>query len=497
LDNAQFGKQHIRAILVAGTGFLTDSYDNFVIGLMVSMIGFVYFDQTTGKMPDGYSSTIKAASSWGNLVGQFAFGMMGDVFGRKKMYGVELIILIVGALGCALVPGSWIVVLMVFWRFVLGVGVGGDYPVSGVIASEFASQQHRGMMIATVFAMQGVGIVIGSLVAIVALSAAQSQVQQDPKQLDYVWRFMAAFGIIPALSAVYYRLTIPETPRYALHVEGSASKSARAAQQYLNQDQSTDIQESTQKPTVTGFLTKFYKHFEDWENRKILIATSMCWFLLDIGYYGTNLNTPTILNAFGYTNDQNASVFDRVWTTAVGTTIVNLAGNFPGYWFTVYYIDRIGRKPIQLTGFAVLAVCFFLLGAFYDYLRSKAVIFFVLIYCTAQFFFNFGPNTTTFVIPAEVFPTHVRSSAHGISAACGKLGAILAAQIFDPIKSLTILGIPGIKILLFLFSLCCVGGFYFTHWIPETMGKSLEELSGQESIPMDVVLDESTHRLLH
>lgn len=211
-------------VLVAGSGFLTDSYDNFVISLMAPMIAYVYFGKSSlPPLEDGW---LKAASAWGNLVGQLFFGMLGDWVGRKKIYGVELIILIVGALGCALASqpvtpgGLGIVPIIAMWRFILGVGVGGDYPVSAVITSEFASKKNRGMMIALVFSMQGIGIFLGALMGVCSVATLHDQINSNVLYLDYTWRFLAGFGAVPALIAVYFRLTITETPRYTMEVEG-------------------------------------------------------------------------------------------------------------------------------------------------------------------------------------------------------------------------------------------------------------------------------------
>lgn len=188
------------------------------------MIAYVYFGKSSlPPLEDGW---IKAASAWGNLVGQLIFGMLGDWVGRKKVYGVELVILIVGALGCSLAAqpmtpgGLGIVSIIAFWRFILGVGVGGDYPVSAVITSEFASKKNRGMMIALVFSMQGIGIFLGALMGCAAVATLHDQIDRNVFYLDYCWRFLAGFGAVPALLAVYFRLTITETPRYTMEIEG-------------------------------------------------------------------------------------------------------------------------------------------------------------------------------------------------------------------------------------------------------------------------------------
>lgn len=212
-----------------------------------------------------------------------------------------------------------------------------------------------------------------------------------------------------------------------------ATKISKQSSSIQSQDISKTIQTST--TTLNGnapkayppkkldpkkeYIKRFTSYFSQWKNAKILIATAMCWFLLDIGFYGTNLNTSIVLSAIGYAD--NSTPFNHVWTEAIGALIIACAGNVPGYFFTVFFVDKWGRKPIQFMGFAVLFICFTILSAAYKKLKNEAIPVFIVVYSIAQFFFNFGPNSTTFIIPAEVFPTHVRSTAHGISAASGKL----------------------------------------------------------------------------
>ena len=121
-----------------------------------------------------------------------------------------------------------------------------------------------------------------------------------------------------------------------------------------------------------------------------------------------------------------------------------------------------------------------------DHWTSHAAGFFAL-YNVTFFFANAGPNTTTFVAPAELFPARLRSTCHGISAASGKAGAIIgafgflyAAQPED--KARVNAGYkPGIGVrnTLFLLAVCNLLGFFFTFLVPESKGKSLEEMSGE------------------
>ncbi|KAL4155291.1 hypothetical protein PRNP1_007402 [Phytophthora ramorum] len=506
LDNAKFSKAHVKAILVAGSGFFVDSYDNFVIGLMVPMIAYEYFDKSSlTTRADGW---VKAASSYGNAVGQISFAILGDILGRKRIYGIELMVLIAGALLCAFASwpvngeGNNLLIMLSIWRFVLGVGIGGDYPVSAVITSEFASSKRRGTMIATVFAMQGFGIIMGAVMAVIVLAAAKNSILENgASSLGYCWRTLAAFGAVPALAAVYWRLKIPETPRYAMDVLKDTEEGARAATQFLASDKLTTDMYSHGDDSKTGFFDNFSysfrTYFNKWTNLKVLIGCAAAWFFLDIGYYGTSLNTSVVLEIIGYgspTSTGNQKIYDDLWNRSVGTAIINLAGTVPGYWFTVYFVDKWGRKPIQYMGFTLLTLLFLFMAIFFNELKTDSTAVFVVMYSFAQFFFNFGPNATTFIIPAEVFPTAVRSTGHGISAASGKVGAIIAAQCFAVIAK----GSFGFKGVLYIFAACCFFGLLFSFWVPETKNLTLEELSSldEDAVPKEDDVEPS-YKALH
>jgi PHS family inorganic phosphate transporter-like MFS transporter len=142
IDKAPFGWYHVRAIVVAGIGFFTDAYDIFAINLVTAMLGVVYW-QTAAKKPGTIPSTsdtaIKVATSGGTVLGQVGFGFLADLVGRKKMYGLELILIIFATLAQALSSASSavsIVGVLIFWRVMMGIGIGGDYPLSSIITSE-------------------------------------------------------------------------------------------------------------------------------------------------------------------------------------------------------------------------------------------------------------------------------------------------------------------------------------------------------------------------
>jgi len=225
-------------------------------------------------------------------------------------------------------------------------------------------------------------------------------------------------------------------------------------------------------------------HFSKWENLKVLIGTSYSWFALDIAFYGLGLNSSIILQAIGFGTPPTkgiVGVYDNLKNICVGNLILSAAGLIPGYYASFLLIDSWGRKPIQLMGFTVLTVLFATMGFGYDRLTHtpQAVKGFVVLYCFANFFQNFGPNVTTFVIPGEVFPTRYRSTAHGISAACGKTGAVVAQVGFA-----RLVNIGGtnkfVKHILEIFAFFMLTGIFSTMLLPETKQKTLEELSNED-----------------
>jgi len=486
IDDAKFGWQHVRACMVAGTGFFMDAYDLFAINFASTMIGYVYYG---GAMPANIDLGLKVSASAGTLSGQLVFGWLADMLGRKKMYGIELMIIIIAAVGSSICgegkAGSVSVVgVIMFWRVIMGIGIGGDYPLSAIITSEFATKKRRGAMMAAVFAMQGFGILAAAMVALIVLAGFKIKILEDINYVDYCWRLVLGLGAVPGLIALYFRLTIPETPRYTMDVERNLGKATKDINSYLQTDEITDHQEVAVNEVAVpkASWSDFWKYFGKWNNGKILLGTSVSWFALDVAFYGIGLNNGIILTAIGYSDstdpDLNTRVFESLKNMAIGNVIITIMGTVPGYWFTVALVDKWGRKPIQLMGFTILTAIFIAMGAAFNPLKENIPAF-IILFTLLQFFQNFGPNTTTFIVPGEVFPTRYRSTGHGISAASGKLGAICAQVGFSKLKD-----IGGknkfVGQLLLIFSAWMFIGLLFTFLIPETKGKSLEELSNED-----------------
>lgn len=207
-----------------------------------------------------------------------------------------------------------------------------------------------------------------------------------------------------------------------------------------------------------------------------LFACSISWFLVDIVFYSSNLFQSQIYKRY-LSDEQHVNAFQEAFEVARIQAIIAICSTIPGYFATMYFIDRIGRVKIQIMGFFFMAIGLLSIGIpYYSYWSNNTNAGFMFLYGLTFFFSNFGPNTTTFIVPAELFPARFRTTCHGISGAIGKLGAIIGSIGFlwashDKKDE----GI-GMKTSLILLAGVCVVGMITTYFFTrETMGKSLEE----------------------
>ncbi|WRX07699.1 Major facilitator [Theobroma cacao] len=520
LDVAKTQWYHFTAIIIAGMGFFTDAYDLFCISLVTKLLGRIYYHidgtEKPGTLPPNVSAAVNGVAFCGTLAGQLFFGWLGDKLGRKKVYGMTLMLMVICSIASGLSFGHTpksVMATLCFFRFWLGFGIGGDYPLSATIMSEYANKKTRGAFIAAVFAMQGFGILAGGIFAIIISSAFKARFDAPPyevdalgstvPQADYVWRIILMVGALPAALTYYWRMKMPETARYTALVAKNAKQAASDMSKVLQMDIEAEPQKIEQLDRERSKFGLFSKEFAK-RHGFHLLGTTTTWFLLDIAFYSQNLFQKDIFSAIGWIpGAKTMNALDEVFRIARAQTLIALCSTVPGYWFTVAFIDKMGRFSIQLMGFFFMTVFMFALAIPYDHWTHKDNrIGFVVMYSLTFFFANFGPNATTFVVPAEIFPARLRSTCHGISAASGKLGAIVGAFGFlylaqNKDKAKADAGYPagiGVKNSLLVLGAINALGFLFTFLVPESKGKSLEEMSGEnEDNGAEVEAELSSH----
>ncbi|RHZ57668.1 phosphate transporter [Aspergillus thermomutatus] len=504
-------------VFVAGVGFFLDGYTLFASNMALPMVSYVYWQNTVSSKKLTY---INIATLAGTLFGQVLFGYLADRNGRKKMYGVELMLLITSTLGVVMSStgehGSMdVFAWLVWWRLVVGIGVGADYPLSAVITSEFAPAKHRARMMASVFFMQPLGQIAGNIVTLIVVAISKNQTHEDlTRTFDIMWRWVVGIGVVPGVIATLFRVAIPETPRFLLEIEDDPVKAEFDATTLFNEPPSLDPEDSWsnlpmpamsvtsqccfsegRSPSQTEILQPatlnshwhltrkdLIQYFWTEGNWRTLVGTALSWLLLDFGFYGIGLSSPQFLaKTWGALNihdpapvwktndDPNANVFQMFMNSSIHALVILNIGSFVGGLLLILCIHKIDRTALQKYGFLALAALFIALGTMFITVQQEGPVA-VILYIIGQALFNFGPNSTTYIIPAEVFPTRYRATCHGISAGAGKLGSILV-QVFSSYYNFgTGPGNePTIRHgwILIVFSACMIFGAAVTHfWIP-------------------------------
>jgi MFS transporter, PHS family, inorganic phosphate transporter len=447
IDGLELSRLHLRILLISGMGFLADAYDLFIIGVVMEMVRHEWSVSPTAE--GLVTSTALLSSAFGALL----FGRLADMIGRKPIYGIEVLVLAAGAIASALAPNiGW----LIGFRIILGIGVGGDYPVSSTIMAEYACKRSRGMLVSLVFGMQAVGLIVGPLLA-AALIAIQL-----PEPI--VWRALLAFGAVPALAVYQMRRSLAETPRYLL-AAGRHEEFKDAARRLLGEtDASAESDLSPKQPPQRfGFREGFSILVRSRTLAPRLIGASLAWFFMDFAYYGNTVSSPIVLAAIAPHQRLLSRILLQLAIFAIAAA--------PGYVLAAATMDRIGRKPIQTTGFAVMAASFAAMAVLPGV--ERFVLPFVIIYGVSYFFTEFGPNATTFVYPAEIFPVEARATGHGIASAAGKIGGFVGVFLF-PI----LMRQGGLFAAESAAAIVSILGLIVTVWLlPETKLKSLEELA--------------------
>ncbi|KAF5311211.1 hypothetical protein D9611_013008 [Ephemerocybe angulata] len=489
---------------IAGVGFFLDAYDLFIINPVTTMLQYRLYGG--GHLPANLEGFVKAGANIGSVIGQFGFGYAADALGRKKVYGKELMLIIFATVMTLTTPTGQLtpdhaLIYLGIWRIILGIGVGGDYPMSASVTSDRANIRKRGTMLTYIFSMQGWGSFMGSLMTIIVLAIYRHTIETDGhiSKVDGVWRIVVGLSLIPAFGTLYQRLTLGESKRYEAskklvdheHAVGASATSSddedlklKDLQKVTEAKDGKDVGEKRdsvgqeEEDVAPELLVKkpahfkdFYRHFRQWRNAKMLIGTSLSWFLLDIAFYGINLNQNVVLQQIGF-DGKTGTEWNRLFKVSTGNMIITALGFVPGYYATLFTIEILGRKKIQLMGFLMAALFLGILAGMFHRL-SKAE--FIVCFALLQFFFNFGANTTTYCYPAEVFPTRYKAFAHGISAASGKVGAIISALAFNTLSKS--IGTPNI---LWIFFGCCLLGACTTLLLPEVKGRDPDVILAQQ-----------------
>ncbi|KAI1043759.1 hypothetical protein LB505_003737 [Fusarium chuoi] len=416
---------YFRHAVIPGAGLGLEGYVLFSIGNLEPLFKAVWPD-CWGKEPTTCSHNWIASVTYleiiGIMVGQAVVGVMGDWVGRRWGLIQDAAIMFIGLL---MLTASWGLTLQGWvicyaWSlFFYGFGVGGEYPITATSSLEGVSsggristredRLHRGRRVTTAFLMQGWGQFVNQVILIVLLAIFNNGKSSPPyskSAAQYTFRLSFAFPAIGTLWLLYYRT-------YRMRSAGK------------------QLAEAKKRSNVTGYDVNALRHcFTNFGGR--LFATAGTWFCNDVFFYGNKLFQGQFIKVI---SPDSKSIF-TTWTW----NLVNITVSLAGYYLASLLIDNkmYGRKMMQQVGFFMCFLMFVIPAFKFDYYTSPAGIHsFQAMYFISSFFNQFGPNSVTFLVAGEVFPTPIRATAHGFSACIGKSGALLASVLYNYIDDQT------------------------------------------------------------
>ncbi len=439
----------------------------FFEGMVVFMTGVALplIVEEFGLSPAG-KGIVSAATLAGIMVGAVALGGLADVYGRRRMFVIEMLVFLIFLAGLTVAPSfGWLVVFL----FGVGVALGCDYPTAHLVISESIPSRDRGKLVLGAFAFQAIGALAGTALGCVILTLEPSL---------GAWRWMYAMVIVPAAFVVCARLFVSDSGQWLMsrgrraEAEHELRRLLKREPQYPKQVRLAELAES---PHRSHHRRGRWSDLFDSKNRRATILASVPWFLQDLGTYGIGIFTPTILaHTIGHeiTNAHNVSaLIARDLQGAKGAALVDTL-LIVGILAAVLMSDRVGRIRLQVLGFLGCAAGL-AMAALQSHVEEPARTMLLFGgFMLFNFMTNLGPNAQTYLLAGEVFPTHIRAKGAGFAAAFAKMGAVLTAFIFP-----VVLADTGTDVLLTALVFTSLLGALITWWFRiETAGVNLEEI---------------------
>ncbi|KAL8322144.1 hypothetical protein RB593_004272 [Gaeumannomyces tritici] len=511
-----------RVYLVAFMGFLASSWSLIAINITTPALFYLYGpesrDSDGGALPKDADLVLDMVTLGGTVVGMIGFGHVADRLGRSALYGFELLIVLAAIGGAAFssrgyvdpISGSSsmdIYASLIWWRATLGLGIGAEYPMSAVIASEFTATAWRGTMLAAIFLAQGIGRVCayGLGRAIIHAYSLQAPAMANGGDasvklaVDSIWRMVLGLAGVPAVFAIGLRIFIPETPRFYSAIKRDLNKALGAVIKIGStsprpQDAASDDSDEPDAEEGGGgrlswssaFWTYLFGKSQGW---KRLTPLTLQWLLLDIAFYGTGLDSPRTLAGLLMNSTPTVKPGDLpTWNEDLSRPGADIYEVLQPNTGRTLYMTSAAAITGSLATSGALALLFAAASITVSQTYGRegdGHYASVVLYALTQFLFNLRPNTLTFVLAAEVFPTEFRGTCYGVAAAGGKVGATLARVISRSMRHVDDERGRGLWIMLAVFSgimalMAALALFApFGLGIPDTQTteRSLEEIS--------------------
>lgn len=392
-----------KLLFSAGLSWMFDAMDVGMISFVVAALAKEW------SLSSQQVGILTSTTSIGMVFGAALAGFMADKYGRKNILLWTLLLFSAASGLSALAAGF---AMLCIFRFIGGLGLGGELPVASTLVSESMPVEYRGRAVVLLESFWAAGWILSALIAFFIIP-------------DYGWRTAFVIGALPALYALYLRRAIEDSPRYV------QQKKARRL---------------TFAERVKSVWSK--------EHRRTTIMLWVLWFTVVFSYYGMFLWLPTVMLDKGFSLVKS---FQYV-------LIMTLA-QLPGYFTAAYFIEKFGRK------FVLVAYLLFtaLSAIWFGYADSVGALLAAGI-CLS--FFNLGAWGGLYAYSPELYPTRVRSTGVGLATSFGRIGGVIAPLLVGMLKGRG----TGIELIFVLFFVTIlVGAFAVLILGRETKGQELAD----------------------
>jgi putative MFS transporter len=398
--------------IVCALGLFIDGYDLYISSVAEPFINALFH-------PNPFMiGLMQAAAPMGAALGAVVMGRVSDRIGRRNLLIFNLVFFVLIAMLSAC---AWNNTSLCIFRFLIGFGVGADYPVCAAYLAETIPKNKTAHYITA-------AMFINCLASPVGVLAAWLMFKLYP-HLD-VWRLMFASGALPAIIALLLRARLPESFLWRV-------------QQQLKRN----------KLTTQGHYRKLFSP----QLFKITLCLALCWFLLDISYYGIGLFVPYVLQAVHISEHTDLlSSANEVLKSTLFINVFIMLGSFT----VIFFVTKIDRIKLQKMGYFYSFVGLLILSLSHAFSDSVNVGMIFTGFILFNFFVNFGPGITTYLLPAELYATDIKATGHGFAAGAGKFGAFVGA-IFMPLLQVNL----GIYLTVGILSTTLLLGWILTYFL--------------------------------
>lgn len=402
----------------------------FLEGYVLGIIGVALVKMTPELgIDEHWTGLIGVASIIGLFVGASFGGFLTDHIGRRKMFVLDLVTIIVLSLACSIIQEPWQLFVL---RLLIGVTIGADYPIATSMIAEFTPRRYRAISMGVIAAVWYVGANVAYVVGYFLLDAANG------------WRWMLASSVVPCVIILLGRMSIPESPRW-LYSKGRTEEANRIVRDVYGTDVILD-DETVEKTRVSKIF--------QWVYFRRILFVGVIWLCQAIPMFAIYTYGPQIIGAFGLGEGKTALIGEL----AIGTFF--MIGTIPA----MFLAESWGRRPLVIATFVIMTASLAVLGVIPD-----ATLWVVLLCFGLYALASGGPGNLQWLYPNELFPTDVRATAMGVAMAVSRIGTVITTYVLPGY-----LATHGISATMMVGAAISLLGLVVSiAWAPETKGLPL------------------------